>query len=167
MPSHSGSPILFGSRFTVGAAGFLLLIRCREDSSAGNPRHCCPTVCAGVRCHGFLSERKFSIHKVPLKTYMSKLWVFVARRCCGCLPVHETLLVGRSGDGRSPMHRNSSAVIIGRIEDRRKSETGFAQSADSTTRNGGFHQSRNGCGKRHTVAPRPSTAVTTPCWIPA
>jgi len=76
VPSHSGSPILFGSRFTAGAAGFLLLIRCREDSSAGNPRHCCPTVCAGVRCHGFLSERKFSIHKVPLKTYMSKLWVY-------------------------------------------------------------------------------------------
>jgi len=27
--------------------------------------------------HGFLSERKFSIHKVPLETYMSKLWVYV------------------------------------------------------------------------------------------
>jgi hypothetical protein len=26
--------------------------------------------------HGFLSERKFSIHKVPLETYMSKLWVY-------------------------------------------------------------------------------------------
>jgi hypothetical protein len=26
--------------------------------------------------HGFLSERKFSIHKVPLETYMSKLCVY-------------------------------------------------------------------------------------------
>ena len=25
---------------------------------------------------GFLSELKFSIHKVPLETYMSKLWVY-------------------------------------------------------------------------------------------
>src|SRR5215469_7589954 len=31
----------------------------------------------GISFHGFLSERKFLIHKVPLETYMSKLWVYV------------------------------------------------------------------------------------------
>jgi hypothetical protein len=59
-------------RVGSGRAGLRLLRR--------KPRHSRLRCARALRCarfgfHGFLSERKFSIHKVPLETYMSKLWV--------------------------------------------------------------------------------------------
>ena len=33
-------------------------------------------MCSRSSFHGFLSERKFSILKVPLETYISKVWVY-------------------------------------------------------------------------------------------